>query len=49
MLHEEVARLPRLIDPSWGVVSNYRGTSLIRKLTPLGPYRRPMPRVVGGS
>ena len=27
----------------------YRGTSLIRKRTPLGPYRRLMPRVLGGS
>ena len=27
----------------------YRGTSLIRKRNPLGPYRRPMPRVLGGS
>ena len=27
----------------------YRGTSLISKRTPLGSYRRPMPRVVGGS
>ena len=27
----------------------YRGTSLIRKRTPLGPYLRPMPRVLGGS
>ena len=26
----------------------YRGTPLIRKPTPLGPYRRPMPRVLGG-
>ena len=26
-----------------------RGTSLTRKRTPLGPYRRPMPRVLGGS
>jgi len=25
----------------------YRVTSLIRRFTPLGPYRRPMPRVVG--
>ena len=25
----------------------YRGTSLIRKRTPLGPYSRPMPRVLG--
>ena len=29
---------------------SYRGgTSLVRKRTPLGPYRRPMPRVLGGS
>ena len=28
---------------------DYRGTSLIRKRTPLGPYRRPMPRVLGWS
>ena len=27
----------------------YMGTSLIRELSPLGPYRRPMPRVLGGS
>jgi len=27
----------------------YRGTSPTRKRTPLGPYRRPMPRVLGGS
>jgi len=27
----------------------YKGTSLIRKRTPLGPYRRPMPRVLWGS
>ena len=27
----------------------YRGTSRIRKRTPLEPYRRPMPRVIGGS
>ena len=27
----------------------YRGTSLTRKRSPLGPYRRPMPRVLGGS
>ena len=26
----------------------YRDTSLIRKRTPLGPCRRPMPRVLGG-
>ena len=27
----------------------YRGTSLTRKRNPLGPYRRPMTRVIGGS
>jgi len=27
----------------------YRGTSLTRKCTPLGPYRRPMPTVLGWS
>ena len=27
---------------------SYRGTSLVRNRTPLGPYRRPMPRVLGG-
>ena len=27
----------------------YTGTSLIRNRIPLGPCRRPMPRVVGGS
>ena len=34
-----------------GVVGTltYRVTSLARKRTPLGPYRRPMPRVLGGS
>ena len=41
-----------LISPATsGVTSEppYRGTSIIRKCTPLGPYRRPMPRVLGGS
>jgi len=32
-----------------GAPTAYRVTSLIRKRTPLGPYRRPMPRVLGGS
>ena len=27
----------------------YRGTSSIRNRLPLGPYRRPMPRALGGS
>ena len=29
--------------------STYRGNSLIRNRHPVGPYRRPMPRVLGGS
>ena len=32
----------------WGL-HVYRGTSLTRKRTPLGPYRRPMPRVLWWS
>ena len=27
----------------------YKGTSLMRKRLLLGPYRKPMPRVLGGS
>ena len=34
---------------SWPSKCAYRGTSLIRKRTPIGPYHRPMPRVLGGS
>ena len=30
------------------IIHPYRGTSLIRKRTPLGPYRRPMPRFLMG-
>ena len=30
-------------------VAPYRGNSRIRKRTPLGPYRRPVPRVLGES
>ena len=30
-------------------VLHHRGTSLTKKSTLLGPYRRPMPRVLGGS
>ena len=35
--------------PTPRIESTYRGTSLTRKRTPLGPYRRPMPRVIWGS
>ena len=44
-------RVPRSllkIPPSPTRTLQYRGTSLTRKFTPLGPYRRPMPRVLGG-
>ena len=30
------------------ILARYSRTSLIRKRNPLGPYRRPMPRVIGG-
>ena len=29
-------------------LEGYRGTSLVGKRTPLGPYLRTMPRVLGG-
>ena len=29
--------------------NDYRGSLLVRKRNPLGPYRRPMHRVLGGS
>ena len=35
--------------PGAARASDYRGTSRIRNSTPLGPYRRPMPRTLGGS
>ena len=38
-----------LIGPYSRAIFTYRGTSLVRKRTPLGPYSRPMPRVLGGS
>ena len=42
---------PHRLSPSTALCirfGGYRLTSLTRKLTPLGPYRRPMPRVLGG-
>ena len=50
-----VARGRRIDNPAacffiWEVEQDetfYRGTSLTRKRTPLGPYRRPMPMVLG--
>ena len=35
--------------PVGGVLQRYRGISIIRKRTPLGPCRRPVPWVLGGS
>ena len=35
--------------PSCVCFSPCRGASLTRKRTPLGPYRRPIPRVLDGS
>ena len=40
-------RVEALVDQL--VPCGYRGTSLISKRLPVGPYRRPMPRVLGGS
>ena len=45
-----LAHLPTVT--SWVTYSHiwgYRGTSLTRKCTPLGPYRRPVTRVLGGG
>ena len=44
---EEADTLRRLEMVPTFPSSMCRGTSLIRKCTPLGPNRRPMPRVVG--
>ena len=38
----------RSVSSGLGSVSDYRATSLIRNHPPLGPFRRPMPRVLGG-
>jgi len=43
------ARLPTYQHGYPFTGGGYRGTSLIRKRTPLGPYRRPVPRVLGVS
>jgi len=39
-------KLPRIVNLDQ---PTYRVTSLMRKRTPLGPYRRPILRVLGGS
>ena len=38
-----------LLGVNYDPLVTYRGTSLTRKRTPLAPYRRPMPRVLGWS
>ena len=42
-------RMPARVQFEVAGFEVYRGTMLKRKRTPLGPYRRPMPRVLGGS
>ena len=44
-----VSHLPPSLPHPLPLASRCRGTSLIRKRTPLGPYRRPVPGVLGGS
>ena len=45
----QVVTLQHSLDADTGSIRNlsYRGTSLLTKRNPLGPYRRPMLRVVG--
>ena len=45
LLSSEVEHSLQGLDPGF----EYRGTSLIRNSLPLGPYRRPVPRVLGGA
>jgi len=40
---------PSLSRARTALCGSHRGTSLIRKRTPVGSYRRPLPRVLGGS
>jgi len=48
--HGQERPTPAHLEPASDVGCEvYRGASLIRKRTPLGPFRRPMPRVLGGS
>ena len=47
-----VARCPHLLPrplEAHAPLPDYRGTSLLQHRTPLGPYRRPRPMVLGGS
>ena len=40
--------MPRTYEEN-KTTKRYRGTSLMRNRNHLGPYHRPMPRVLGGS
>ena len=42
-------KIPPPLPPLAHRTVDYRGTSFTGKRTSLGPYRRPMPRVLGGS
>ena len=44
-----VLDVPYSLDSGRRKVSDYMGTSLMRKCTPLGPFRGPMPTVLGAS
>ena len=43
------ARYPRNVSQHSECFEEYRGTSLIKKRNPLGPYSRPLPRILEGS
>ena len=45
----QVGRARKEAHPPRTLEKAYRGTSLTRACTPLGPYRRPMPKVFWGS
>ena len=45
--HHHFGQTALLLAPK--LTGMYGGTSPTRKIIPLGPYRRPMPRVLGGS
>ena len=50
LLVREILKCPNeSLGPALPKPRLYRVTSLIKSCNPLGPYRRPMPRVVGGS
>jgi len=44
-----IAPIDSRLTPPASAFRVYRGTSLIKKRTPIGPFRRPMHRVTRGS